>query len=100
MARLTDCERTEPPFAAGEKEMVTAFLDWQRASIPCKLAGLSDDVAHPVEEPVARHTSDHTDARRGRAVRGSSCSARASQCETSGAGAPTRMEAQPARPCA
>ncbi len=51
MARLTDCERTEPPFAAGEREMVTAFLDWQRASIPCKLAGLSDEELRQPHHP-------------------------------------------------
>lgn len=43
MARLTDCERAAPPFAAGEREMVTAFLDWQRATVFCKIAGLSDE---------------------------------------------------------
>src|SRR5688572_6361357 len=40
---MDQCQRTDPPFAANEKEMVTAFLDWQRATLLCKLAGLSDE---------------------------------------------------------
>lgn len=49
MARLEHCQRTAPPYAAGEKEMVTAFLDWQRATLVCKLDGLTD------EEPRRPH---------------------------------------------
>lgn len=37
------CQRTKPPYAAGEKEMVTAFLDWHRATLLCKLDGLTDE---------------------------------------------------------
>ena len=40
---MDQCQRIDPPYAAGEKEMVTAFLDWQRATLLCKLAGLSDE---------------------------------------------------------
>lgn len=43
MARMTNCERTPPPYAAGEKAMITAFLDWQRATLLCKLDGLTDE---------------------------------------------------------
>lgn len=43
MARLENCQRTPPPYAAGEKEMATAFLDWQRATLLCKLQGLTDE---------------------------------------------------------
>lgn len=43
MAKLENCQRTPPPYAAGEKEMVTAFLDWQRATLLCKLDGLTDE---------------------------------------------------------
>lgn len=40
---MDQCERVDPPFAASEKEMVTAFLDWQRATLLCKLDGLTDE---------------------------------------------------------
>jgi uncharacterized damage-inducible protein DinB len=51
MARLENCHRTEPPVAAGEREMLTAFLDWQRATVLCKLAGLSDEELRRPHQP-------------------------------------------------
>ncbi len=51
MARLERCKRTPPPYAASEKEMVTAFLDWQRATLLCKLDGLSDEELRRPHEP-------------------------------------------------
>jgi hypothetical protein len=43
MPRLENCQRTEPPFAGGEKETLSAFLDWQRDSVFCKVDGLTDE---------------------------------------------------------
>ena len=51
MARLEHCKRTRAPYAASEKEMVTAFLDWQRATLLCKLEGLSDEELRRPHEP-------------------------------------------------
>lgn len=34
--------RTDPPLAAGEREMLTAWLDWHRATLAHKCDGLSD----------------------------------------------------------
>ena len=42
MPMLDDCVRVDPPAAGTEKEMLAAFLDWHRATLRCKLAGLSD----------------------------------------------------------
>ena len=36
-------ERTEPPLAAGEREMLTAWLDFHRATLELKCAGLTDE---------------------------------------------------------
>lgn len=36
-------ERLSPPFVAGEKEMLCAFLDYQRATLLLKVDGLSDE---------------------------------------------------------
>jgi uncharacterized damage-inducible protein DinB len=36
-------ERTDTPRVAGEREMLTAWLDWQRATLAAKCEGLSDD---------------------------------------------------------
>lgn len=36
-------ERTDTPRVAGEREMLTAWLDWQRATLAGKCEGLSDD---------------------------------------------------------
>ena len=40
---LEHCSRVSPPPAAPEKEMIEAFLDWQRATLLCKLDGVSDE---------------------------------------------------------
>ena len=48
---MDQCQRVDPPYAAGEKEMVIAFLDWQRATLLCKLAGLSDEQLRWRHEP-------------------------------------------------
>jgi uncharacterized damage-inducible protein DinB len=37
------CNRTDPPFGAPEKEMLEAFLDWNRAMLLCKIDGLDDE---------------------------------------------------------
>ncbi len=42
MAMLDNCTRIDPPVACGEKEMLATFLDWHRATLRCKLSGLSD----------------------------------------------------------
>ncbi len=36
-------ERVDPPLMAGEREMLDAWLDWHRATLARKCAGLSDD---------------------------------------------------------
>jgi Protein of unknown function (DUF664) len=35
--------RPEPPLKAGEREMLTAWLDWHRATLAVKCEGLTDD---------------------------------------------------------
>lgn len=40
---LEHCSRVSPPPAAPEQETIEAFLDWQRATLLCKLDGLSDE---------------------------------------------------------
>ncbi len=40
---LEHCSCVSPPPAAPEKEMIEAFLEWQRATLLCKLDGVSDD---------------------------------------------------------
>jgi hypothetical protein len=37
------CERRAPPVGGPEKAMVGGFLDWQRATLLCKVAGLADE---------------------------------------------------------
>ncbi len=39
---MDTCARHDRPFAGPEKPMLEAFLDWQRATLLCKIAGLSD----------------------------------------------------------
>ncbi|MDQ3693860.1 MAG: DinB family protein [Chloroflexota bacterium] len=39
---MDQCSRIEPPHAAGERELACSFLDWQRATLLCKLEGLPD----------------------------------------------------------
>ncbi|CAA9548760.1 MAG: Protein of unknown function DUF664 [uncultured Thermomicrobiales bacterium] len=39
---LQDCPREQPPVAGPEKPMLTAFLDWQRATLLCKIDGVDD----------------------------------------------------------
>jgi uncharacterized damage-inducible protein DinB len=39
---VTD-NRTDPPLAAGEREMLDAWLDWHRATLAVKCEGLTDD---------------------------------------------------------
>jgi uncharacterized damage-inducible protein DinB len=36
-------ERIDPPLEAGEREMLNAWLDWQRATLAWKCEGLDDD---------------------------------------------------------
>ncbi|HXY46114.1 MAG TPA: DinB family protein [Acidimicrobiales bacterium] len=36
-------ERTDPPLIAGEREMLNAWLDWQRGTLAVKCEGLSDE---------------------------------------------------------
>ena len=38
---MGDFERSDPPFSASEKEMLTAYLDYHRATLLKKLEGLS-----------------------------------------------------------
>ena len=39
---MTD-ERIEPPLTAGERETLRGYLDWHRATLAMKCAGLSDE---------------------------------------------------------
>lgn len=48
---MDQCQRTEPPPTGGERESVAAFLDWQRATLLCKLDGLSDADVRRRQEP-------------------------------------------------
>jgi len=38
-----DDDRIEPPLTGGERETLRAYLDWHRATLALKCAGLSDD---------------------------------------------------------
>jgi uncharacterized damage-inducible protein DinB len=38
-----DIERVDPPKVAGEREMLTAWLDWHRATLARKCAGLAPE---------------------------------------------------------
>ena len=49
-------ERLSPPFAAGEREMLTAFLDFQRATVLTKCMGVLDADARRIVAPSARMT--------------------------------------------
>lgn len=40
---METCQRTDPPYAASERVMTEAFLDWHRDTLLCKLAGLTDE---------------------------------------------------------
>lgn len=40
---MDTCVRNDPPFGGPEKPMLAAFLNWQRATLLCKLDGLSDE---------------------------------------------------------
>lgn len=42
---MDDCGRTYPPYHAGEKDMLLAYLDFQRDTAVCKLQGLGEDDA-------------------------------------------------------
>ena len=42
---MDHCERTDPPNFGPEKEMLVAFLDFQRDTAICKLQGVSEDDA-------------------------------------------------------
>jgi len=48
---MDQCPRVEPPYAAGEKAMASAFLDWQRATLLCELDGLSHEEVRRRHEP-------------------------------------------------
>ena len=43
--------RVNPPYSADEREMLIAFLDFQRESMVRKLEGLSEDQAHLAPSP-------------------------------------------------
>ena len=43
--------RVDPPLAADEREMLIAFLDWQRESVLIKLEGLDEKAARFVVSP-------------------------------------------------
>ena len=45
MASMDVCARTFPPFHGDEKEMVLAYLDFQRDTAICKLQGVSEEDA-------------------------------------------------------
>jgi len=49
-------ERVDPPFAADERTMLTAFLDYQRATLRLKCAGLTDAAARRAVTPSPRLT--------------------------------------------
>lgn len=42
---MDGCERTFPPFHGDEKEMLLAYLDFQRDTAICKLQGVSEEDA-------------------------------------------------------
>jgi uncharacterized damage-inducible protein DinB len=51
VAVMERCQRTDPPYAVDEQTMISAFLDWQRATLLCKLHGLTDEqVRWPQEQ--------------------------------------------------
>ncbi len=59
------CAREDPPAAAAEKPMLEAFLDWQRATLLCKLDGLNDEELRRPHEPsglsllgIVKHLAD------------------------------------------
>ena len=43
--------RVDPPFAAGEREMLIAYLDYQRESIVLKVEGLTEEQARFAPSP-------------------------------------------------
>jgi hypothetical protein len=47
-------QRTIPPFEAAERQMLTAFLDLQRATLAHKCDGLSDDELRQQNIPPSR----------------------------------------------
>ncbi len=59
-------ERTEPPLEAGEREMLTAWLDYHRATLALKCDGLTDDQLRERSAPpstlsllgLVRHMAD------------------------------------------
>lgn len=48
---MDQCERPEPPKVGTEKDMLLGFLDYQRATILCKLDGLSDEELRRPHDP-------------------------------------------------
>jgi hypothetical protein len=42
MARMTTIERTDPPYEADERTMLTTWLDYHRATLAMKCEGLTD----------------------------------------------------------
>ena len=40
---MENCPRPEPPLAAPEKQTLETFLDWQRATLLCKVDGVGDE---------------------------------------------------------
>lgn len=45
MASMDDCERTYPPYHGDEKEMLLAYLNFQRDTAICKLQGVNEEDA-------------------------------------------------------
>jgi hypothetical protein len=46
-------QRLDPAWAAGEREMLESFLEYQRATVVGKLEGLTDDAARSVHIPTS-----------------------------------------------
>jgi uncharacterized damage-inducible protein DinB len=59
------CDRIDPPVAGSEKEVLSGFLDFLRATMLCKLDGLSDEEVRRPHEPsgltllgIVKHLAD------------------------------------------
>lgn len=48
---MDNCNRTDPPFAGTEKEVLQGFLGYLRDTILCKLDGLTDEELRRPHEP-------------------------------------------------
>jgi uncharacterized damage-inducible protein DinB len=47
-------ERIDPPLEAGEREMLTSWLDWHRATLAHKCAGLTDAQLRELSNPPSQ----------------------------------------------